>query len=200
MTDDPGKTHYIPHEALRSLRDKSSAECSACEEKSALVRALQEQIRRKVAEDDLRDLQTRETARRASLAESSVQAREHLLTRERLITAEILQHVPSGVSVWKPGGKLYYQNPAATEIIDLAIHAETTTLEEVSDQLGLTYDSEGSILSLDDWPLARALRGETVTNYPMTVNGIPILTCAYPLKMPTSTALWAILIYERIEL
>lgn len=198
MSDDLKRTQHIDREELSELRRATASGCPDCAKQRAYIRGLREQLRRQAQDSELQRLGAQELARRAYMAEANVQARERLLTRERLINAEVLQRLLCGVSVWKPGGELYYQNPAATELVDLVTPHEPTTLEEYSEQVGLAYDSEGGILKSSAWPPARALRGETVEDYIMIVNNVPLRTHAYPLSLPAEASLWALMILEPI--
>jgi len=84
------------------------------------------------------------------------------LLTERILFNEVLKQLPVAVGIGLPGtGELVLTNRALSEIWRLPVRP---VAENEYDQLFEGYFENGTRVENDQWPLSRALRGETVTN------------------------------------
>jgi len=91
-------------------------------------------------------------------ADEAVRKRE-----ARLSTA--LDHLGEGVIMATEAGEIFYWNPAARAMFGFASEEEGRgPLKEVPKTFQLRTPDSGRLLPLEEWPMSRILRGETVRN------------------------------------
>ncbi len=103
------------------------------------------------------------TARRQAEQERKRLAQE--LDRERTLLKGVLAHLPSGVfAAAAPEGRLLLHNATAERLLDRPVHI-AQSMDDYAAYGALHLD--GRPYRPDEYPLARALRGETVTQEEM---------------------------------
>jgi PAS domain S-box-containing protein len=81
------------------------------------------------------------------------------LTREQALLRGVLEELPDGVILAEPSGDIVASNRRASQILEFPI----THRDDLANH-GLLHSvrADGRPYSLDDWPLARALSGESI--------------------------------------
>jgi len=129
---------------------------------------------RRQAEEALREakeeLEARVRARTAELAAANAaleadirrreQAEQALADQQRLLRT-IVEQTVDGIAVRDVEGRLVFANPTLKRLA--RIPPERTGLEQAAEVWGQTWDAEGRAVPPGQWPVSRALRGETVT-------------------------------------
>lgn len=111
---------------------------------------------------------TRDITTQKLIEERLTEAKE-IAERHRVEQEAIFNSMTEGLVVFDPEGQLLDMNPAA-----LAIH-RFKSVEAVRMQLAgfpnlnVLQDLDGRCLSLEEWPISRALRGETFSGYEVQV-------------------------------
>lgn len=103
------------------------------------------------------------------LAEESAQRPPQGMRQALFRSQAIFQQMTEGLAIFDAQGQLLDMNPAA-----LAIHGfeNVDSLRRHLSNLDDTFEIwnlEGRLLDTDDWPIARALRGETFTGFEVRV-------------------------------
>ncbi len=100
------------------------------------------------------------TARKLAQLQAGQQELEAKREHERL--EQIVENLPAGILISSASGIVEMINPAANEIFGrtLAPGEEMTRYASA-----LIRDRDGAVLHPEEWPVSRALRGETVTNF-----------------------------------
>ncbi len=92
------------------------------------------------------------------------QSDEALRQSEATLSA-VIDHLPVGIAVADHDGRILSLNPAAQRTHGFASQdAVLPQLRDYRDQFQL-FGADGGLVPADQWPLARALRGERVSNY-----------------------------------
>jgi PAS domain-containing protein len=84
---------------------------------------------------------------------------ERALRDERLLFASVLTNLPLGVGVYDRRGELLHSNESLRAYGDLS---RLPSLEPVETRRWRGYDANGRLIGPNDYPGARALRGERV--------------------------------------
>ncbi len=111
---------------------------------------------------------TRDVTKEKVVEERLIEAKE-ISERHRVEQEAILNSMTEGLVLFDPHGNLLHMNPAA-----LAIH-RFKSVDAVRMHLGelprrnALRDLDGNLLPVEQWPISRALRGETFSNYEMQV-------------------------------
>jgi PAS domain S-box-containing protein len=87
-------------------------------------------------------------------------AANHELAVKQELLQTILEQAADGITVRDADGRLIFINAAAQRRVSRP--ADGTALEEAPGIWGETHDAEGNRLPAEQWPIGRALRGETV--------------------------------------
>lgn len=197
MSEDPNQTQAIPQAELAALRSKRDDNGDDAE----LVRQLQERHRELVHRVRALERDLLEATRRAEFERGNLLTREREIELERAIDRAIDQHCEVAVEVWRQGPQVRRRNAAATKLSGLSdLTLEQESLAELSDAIGLTRDSEGAELHASQWPMTRALQGETVVGEVVVVRGRRLLMSAYPLDLRAhgEAQLWAVVVYREV--
>ena len=197
-----------------SLADAMTSEPRGLgEETSAVDMAvkLQDQLRDKqhVIEDlhrviaDLREEHRAELLaldRRASSLDVKLAVERRERKRDRELYEKVLSLISDAVDVWSHDLRHVLGNGGALRVI-LVSNAElqADSLRELHEQIGSVTDWQGRAIDPEDWPLSRALQGETVWAFQMCIRGVPLLVDAHPLELSGETQPWAVVIYRRAE-
>ena len=108
---------------------------------------------------------------KAALEETAKQLETNLAQLEAIVTS-----MTEGLIISDPIGNVVSMNPAALRIHHYhSVEEVRRHLEEFPDTLELSH-LDGRKMLLSEWPLARALRGETFTNYEVCVRRVDIGT------------------------
>ncbi|MBK1838224.1 response regulator [Azospirillum sp. YIM B02556] len=120
------------------------------------------------------------------------EARAHLVERDRLLAdlagerarfTTLIEHLPVGVSLMDRDGRIMLCNPAFERFVPDAV---IPSRQPSDDHAWIGYDDQGRLLSQDQFPGARALRGEMVHGVEFThrfpdgsstwlrVSGVPV--------------------------
>ena len=118
--------------------------------------------------------------------------------RDRELYEKILGFISDAVDVWSHDLTHVLGNGGAMRVI-LVSNAEldAASLRELHARLGHVTDWQGRAIDPEDWPLARALQGETVLGFQMCVRGVALLVDAHPLELLGEAQLWAVVICRR---
>jgi signal transduction histidine kinase/ActR/RegA family two-component response regulator/CHASE3 domain sensor protein len=134
-------------------------------------------------EKDLNDAVARERSRAGELRQLKAD-----LERQRADLLAVLETTPAAILLFDPTGRLLLRNKAAD-----AVHAQLgfnghgpASVDEARGQLRL-MKKDGSDAPVEQWPVTRALAGETVLGWEMQIAGpngqaVPILSSAAPLR------------------
>ncbi len=134
-------------------------------------------------------------AQSAELATASESLRTTLQALRLLQT--VFEQAADGIVVRDPEGRLLFANAAAKR------HAkglcEGTTLDQALEIWGITRDAAGTPLPVDEWPIAKALRGEQARGvewHRVGPDGRPyvVINSAAPLRDPNGIQLGAVAI------
>ncbi|MDQ7783448.1 MAG: PAS domain S-box protein [Desulfomonilaceae bacterium] len=153
-------------EAMRRSRAKAAHVQLDLKSKNAELRAtrenLEDEIKRQTAE--LVDTNVALEAELAKRRHAEEEGRRHL---EQLRT--VLEHLTEGLVVADLEGNLYHWNRAAIEMHGFErLNECRRSLHEFADMFELST-SDGRVLPVEQWPLARILRGETLRNWEVRV-------------------------------
>jgi len=118
--------------------------------------------------------------------------------RQRAFLDAVVRHMPTGVAIAEaPGGRIVLHNAASERILGLPL-----TAGEVADYAahGLLRD-DGTPLAAHEYPLARALRGETLTDEEIALaraDGAPrtLQVSAAPVREEDGTAAAAVVTFQ----
>ncbi len=129
--------------------------------------------------------------------------RQHLLLAneaERARLESVLRQMPIGVILASaPDGRILYANEAARRQSPLPIEIGQSPAYELAD----AFAADGSRLGADDWPMRRAMRGETVENESIEIsydNGarLTFAMSAAPIPGPSGAIEAAVLTYADV--
>ncbi len=137
-------------------------------------------------------------AAHAGAALEHAQLRE-VIASERTLLQTILEHAPHGVIFVEADIGQILANPAATELTGQAL-----TGAMLADYEGKVCRPDGSLIPLSEWPVSRALRGETVSAVELSLERpsgerSPVLASAVPIKRPDGSIRGAVVLFEDIS-
>lgn len=120
---------------------------------------------------------------------------------ERLRLAQLIDVIPAGVVIYDRDGKFTSGNRARLQIIGEA--GQAADVANSVAQLQLTHE-DGRPFAIDDLPIMRALRGETVRGERLRVRGrdgveMVVLSSAAPLRDATGAIDSAVQFYQKLD-
>jgi signal transduction histidine kinase/DNA-binding response OmpR family regulator len=80
----------------------------------------------------------------------------------------VLTHLPFGLTMVAPGGKVIYSNPARERL--LRFRGQPKVGDRLAEQLP-AFHADGTPLAVEEYPIRRALRGEIVTDLEIRYEG-----------------------------
>jgi PAS domain S-box-containing protein len=83
----------------------------------------------------------------------------HRLEMQRAVFAAAFEHTPEGIAICDASGRFVYVNAASRQFAEL--DSDGTTFADGDAVWGVWHDDRGAVTA-DEWPLARALKGEAV--------------------------------------
>lgn len=92
--------------------------------------------------------------------EETVQERTRSLEESRTLLERVIAQAADGIIIVDTQGKMTFVNDAARRITQID-HQNELTLRAL--EWGIVYDSDGHKIPNENWALARAVRGETIT-------------------------------------
>lgn len=122
------------------------------------------------------------------------------LDRERAFLESVIQQLPLGVLIAEaPSGRMLFANAVAREVFGEAVDA----VEGISEyeRFPLTH-LDGQRLTAEEYPLARALRGERVNNLEVRVGSPPgpvLTTSAAPVLAHSGEIVGAVVVVEDVS-
>ncbi len=191
----PAKTPALrTRRAADDLKDSQTKHAVLVRHNRALAQQLQD-LRDRLA-DIVNEVQQRLRGggKAASDKRKVSPAATHMVAETELLNA-IVDQAADGIVVRDTAGRLLFANAAAQRLAQRPVAA--TTLDEAPSIWGETFDAAGRNLPIEEWPVSKALRGETVRavewhrRLPDGTRRV-VLNSAAPLKHATGTIFGAV--------
>lgn len=106
------------------------------------------------------------------LAPTGVSSPGRLGERTEAELAAVIHGLPIGIGVTDERGRILSMNPAALTMHGYSSVDQINALEHYEDGFELRYP-DGTSIPREDWPVARALRGEYVTDFEVRLRRLP---------------------------
>src|SRR5919199_3662022 len=101
--------------------------------------------------------------------EQLVQERTQQLAQEKTLLEAIVNSIQEGICVMQPDGQIVLTNPAERQILGLESECTTKPQCKCPDKLQF-QKPDSSVLTAEELPISRTLRGEVVTDYELVVS------------------------------
>lgn len=100
--------------------------------------------------------------------EQLVQERTKELAQEKALLEAIVNSIQEGICVMQPDGQVVLTNPADRKILGMESEGTTEPMVQWFDRLQV-QEPDGSVLTAEELPINRTLRGEVITDYELVV-------------------------------